>query len=151
MTKLRAALLLLVTVGATALIAACGGGGDGYSSGATAPGTSATTPAAGGGAASAYGNGAIEVTAEDFSFSPGEFEATAGTPVTITLKNQGSATHTLTVYKDEGYAQKVDGADSGRVTGGASATFTTTFASAGDLHFRCEIHPSQMQGEITVR
>jgi len=147
--RTRGAAFLLAAAAAAALTAACGG--NGYGGGATTTGAPATTAAAGGGDARASGNGGIDVTAADFSFSPATIEASAGAPITITLKNQGAATHTLTVYADENFTRKVAGADSGRVPGGGSASFTTTFASAGDLYFRCELHPSQMQGEITVK
>jgi plastocyanin len=118
--------------------AACGGDDDDGDDGDSA---AATQPA---------GDGGVTVTATDFSFSPAEVEATAGEALSLTLQNDGSAPHTLTVYSDEEYTTEVAGADTGQVNGGESGDFEVTFDAAGDYYFRCEVHPSQMQGEIVV-
>jgi plastocyanin len=99
----------------------------------------------------AAADGAITVTATEFSFTPATFEATAGEPVTVLLENAGSAPHTLTVYADAQYTQPVDGADTGTVSGGGQGEFEVTFDTAGERFFRCEVHPAQMQGTITVQ
>ncbi len=150
MSNVRVAFVVLAVAAGAALIAACGGG-DGYGGSSTATRAPATTPGAGGGANSGGSGVTLNVTAKDFSFDPAKLEATKGAPVTVALKNEGAATHTLTLYKDDGYTQKVEGADTGQITGGASGGFTATFASAGDFYFRCELHPTQMQGEIEVK
>jgi len=63
------------------------------------------------------------------------------------LNNQGTATHTLTVYKDDKFTEQVSGADTKNVSAGSKGEFKTTF-TAGEYYFRCERHPTQMQGEF---
>jgi plastocyanin len=126
-------------------VAACGGD-DETSSSAT---TRATTPAGGAttGGGEAAGETTAEVTAEDFNFDPKSFSVAAGEEVTVTLDNKGSATHTLTVFKDEGFTEPVAGADTKNVSAGSKGEFKTTF-TAGEYYFRCQRHPTQMQGEF---
>ena len=111
----------------------------------------ATTPAPAG----TSGTGtSVSVTAQDFSFSPDEFKVSKTADTKISLKNSGSVQHTLTVYKDEDFKQPISGADTSRVSPGATGEFTlmaSTFGDADDLYFRCEVHPSQMKGEITFQ
>lgn len=130
----------------TLAAAACGGGA--YSGGATATETPAAatrpvapTPAAGGGETT------VDVAAADFSFDPAAFTVPAGVDVTMTLTNTGAAPHTLTVYRDAEFTERVQGAETGSVSGGSEDSFTATFG-AGKYHFRCEIHPTLMQGEF---
>lgn len=93
---------------------------------------------------------AVTVVAADLSFTPSTFEATAGEEVTVTLENTGQLPHTLTVFSDVSYTTPVEGADTDTIAGGDTGEFTITFDEAGELFFRCEIHPTQMQGTITV-
>ena len=76
--------------------------------------------------------------------------AAAGDAVTLTLTNGGNAPHTLTVYEDEAYTTAGADADTGTVAGGGEGAFTATFNDSKTYYFRCEIHPSQMMGTITV-
>ena len=92
----------------------------------------------------------VNVTAADFSFEPAAVEVASGSEVTFNLQNDGSAPHTLTLYSDADFTTPIDGASTGNVSGGGSDSFTVTFDEAGGFFFRCEIHPGQMQGEITV-
>jgi len=57
----------------------------------------------------------------------------------------------MTVYADDKYADKVQGADTGTISAGKNGQFTVTFDKAGDFFFRCEIHPTQMKGQIAVK
>ena len=130
----------------TLAAAACGGGA--YSGGAAATETPAAatravapTPAAGGGETT------VDVDAADYDFDPAAFTVPAGEDVTMTLTNTGAAPHTLTVYRDAEFSEPVQGAETGSVSGGSEDSFTATFG-AGEYHFRCEIHPTLMQGEF---
>jgi plastocyanin len=50
---------------------------------------------------------------------------------------------------DAAYHNAIAGADTGSVSSGATQTFTVT---AGDgLFYRCNIHPTQMQGKIDFK
>lgn len=137
------ALVLILGVGA----AACGSDNNDNSATATRPATQASGSPASGGAPSAS---ELSVTAKDFSFDPGDLDGTMGQPIKVELKNDGSATHTLTVYEDDAYTKPVSGADTGRVSAGSTGSFTTTFAAAQNYFFRCEVHPTQMKGEINI-
>ena len=166
----RFVLVMAVVLGLGALaFSACGGDDDNNDNGggstpqttratgsptraaASPTAASGTTPvaetpvSAGGGATS------VTITAKDFSFDPDEAEVNAGEAVTFTLKNEGSAPHTLTFYSDEDFTQAIDGATTERVSAGSSDEFTTTFATAGEVYFRCEVHPTQMKGEVKVQ
>lgn len=96
------------------------------------------------------GGDAFVVNAGDFFFEfPGSRGAVlVGETVEFRLDNVGQASHTLTWYRDEAYAQPIQGGDSGTVGSGASAAVTVTFDVAGSYFFRCEIHPNAMQGGI---
>jgi len=122
---------------AAVAVAACGGDDDADSGGG------ATTAAA--------GPDVISVVAADFSFDPIELEGTEGDPITVEVTNAGIAPHTLTVYGDEEFTEAVVGADTGRISGGGTGEFTTTFAEAGKYFFRCQLHPGQMQGELIIQ
>ena len=88
----------------------------------------------------------------DFSFGLDLSSLHPGEPgVAVTAENHGEAPHTITFYTDAAFTQKVPLGDSGTVAPGSSAGFE--FAppeGATVLFFRCEIHPTQMQGQIAV-
>jgi plastocyanin len=92
----------------------------------------------------------VQVQADDFRFSPEGFSLPAGAAAKIEVTNVGAAPHTLTVYSDEEYTTAVPGADTDTIEAGEDASIETTF-SAGQYFFRCEIHPSQMEGEFTAQ
>jgi plastocyanin len=119
---------------AIALLTACGDDDDGREPAITA------TPS---------GGGTITVQAQDNNYSETELEATAGDEVTIVLDNRGANQHTLTMYTDAQYSQQLAEAGSGIVAGGANSSFDFTF-DAGTYFFRCEVHPTQMEGTLTA-
>ena len=92
----------------------------------------------------------VQVQAADFSFDPASFAVPAGVPVKIEVRNAGAFPHTLTVYSDQEYTAGVEGADTGNISSGENAEVTTTF-EAGEYFFRCEIHPTQMEGDLTAQ
>ncbi len=92
----------------------------------------------------------VSVVATDFAFAPSTLEASAGEAVTITFQNDGAAPHTMTVYEDEEYETPLAGADTQQVAAGASGGLTVTFPDAQTYFFRCEVHPTQMEGTIDV-
>jgi plastocyanin len=146
----HAALSVAGLVMAAGLMAACGSDNN-YSTSSPTKAASESTPASSATQSSGGGGDVLTmtVTAKDFEFTPDTFEAKPGETVEVNFANGGSATHTFTVYSDDAYTQPVANGDSGRVAGGGS--MTVRFASGdGDLYFRCEIHPTQMQGEIAV-
>jgi plastocyanin len=102
------------------------------------------------GATEPSGGTVVNIIAADFAFTPLSVPAPSGEPVTFVLENAGSAPHTLTIYSDQTFTTPVEGADTGQVSANGRAEFEVTFDTAGQYYFRCELHPSQMQGTITV-
>jgi plastocyanin len=145
--------LAVAALGAVALVA-CGGGYDDNGDGgavATQPSGAVTTLAGNGPTApSGGGSDEVTVTATDFAFSPDGVEVTSSGDVTFTLENDGSASHTLTLYSDADFNMPIDSADTGIVSAGGSGGFTLAFDAPGEAFFRCEVHPSQMQGSIAI-
>ncbi len=130
---LPVAALLLLAVGV--LAAACGGDEEkATNGGATSKATTATSQAAA---------QTVDVEADDFYFQPTEIAAQAGKPVTVTLKNEGKATHTFTID-----SLKVDQT----IAPGKDAEITFTPTKAGDLVFYCQFHHTSngMQGTVKV-
>ena len=116
---------------------------------------SGATPAASGSAAAssplAGGGTAITVTARDFEFGPDELTAKKGETLNIAFTNQGATSHTFSVFTDEAYTTPLPGADTGSVGAGDTKQLSFTVpADSGDLYFRCNIHPTQMKGEIKI-
>jgi len=138
------------------LAAACGGGTSSSDKTATARAGSAsparaTTPASGGAAATNPTGVTLDITARDFEFNPKTAKGEKGKSVTINFKNEGAVAHTLTLYSDDAHTKRVAGGDTGTVSAGGSKTLTIPASEAtGDLYFRCEIHPTQMTGEVSI-
>lgn len=84
--------------------------------------------------------GLISMEASDFRFDPPTVDTPAGQPVTIELRNAGDARHNLTI---EGLGVDID------VESGASNKAEVT-PEAGTYDYRCEYHPAQMTGTLTV-
>jgi len=88
----------------------------------------------------------IDVTTESFAFDPAQITVPTGEPVTFRFTNADAVPHTFTLYLDEEYTQAIP-------DGSASADtpeITVSFVDPGEYYFRCEVHPSQMQGELTA-
>jgi plastocyanin len=92
----------------------------------------------------------VQVQADDFRFNPETFSLPEGVLTKIEVTNVGAAPHTLTVYSDSEYNTEVPGADTGNIEAGEDASIETTFDS-GEYFYRCEIHPTQMEGEFTAQ
>lgn len=117
----------------------------------TTPSAASTTAAPTTAAGSGSGTEALSVTAKDFSFALDKSSVTKGSQVDVAFENQGSAPHTINFYTDEAYTKPIADAESGRVSGGGSKAFTFTAPADGTAaYYRCEVHPAQMQGEITL-
>lgn len=101
---------------------ACGGdGGDGGTGGGESGGTPTDT-----------------VTMVDNAFEPSDPVVEEGS--TVTVVNEGEATHTFTI-QDEGVDELVEA--------GAEASVEITLA-AGDYDFICSLHP-EMTGTLTIQ
>ena len=133
---------LVALIAATAGVVACGSSSDK---------TATSQPGASSPARATTAGGALNITARDFLFDPNKLSAKKGQTIAINFKNDGSNTHTFTLYTDEDHTKPVANGNSDPVTAGGSKTLTVSLASdSGDLYYRCEIHPGQMTGEISV-
>jgi plastocyanin len=106
----------------------------------------AETDAADSGTATVEG-GTVEISADDLAFSVSTIEATAGEDFTITLVNNDSAPHNISIYSEEGGEQLALGP-----TAEAGQTVTTDVSAleAGEYFFVCDIHPTEMTGTLVV-
>jgi len=121
------AVLIVATAGI--VVAGCGGGGNKKASATCA---------------SSSGNGAtVNLVAKDFMFEPATITATAGKPVTVTVKNEGQAEHNFTIT-----SLKVDK----DIEKGESQTVTFTPTQSGTVQFFCEYHhiSNGMVGTLNV-
>jgi plastocyanin len=91
--------------------------------------------------------GLIEV-ATDNTFSPTRLTAPAGQPVTLTLLNQGSATHNWHLLGQ----QDADGEDikTRLVPPGESDTITFSISEAGSYAFQDDVHPTEQRGILVI-
>jgi mono/diheme cytochrome c family protein/plastocyanin len=76
----------------------------------------------------------------------------AGQTVTIQLTNGGSAVHNMRTSGADGEFDTDDdtASDPDVIPGGATGTMAVTSAEAGTFEYRCDFHPADMLGEITV-
>ena len=92
------------------------------------------------------------------SFDPDEITVQAGSTVTFDITNEGAAFHNMHIAGLDGeYTQDFcDGSgdpcsNPNRVRGEATATLTWEVpGSPGEVDFRCDFHPQQMTGTITI-
>ena len=124
---------VLIATTAGLVLAGCGGGG---SKKAESSDTTAASPSGGGGAT-------ISLAAKDFMFDPTTLTATAGKPVTVTIKNEGQAEHNFSI---ESLKVNQD------IEKGESKTVTFTPTQSGSIQFFCEYHKNShgMVGTLTV-
>ena len=79
---------------------------------------------------------------EDFFFSPNVLTGSAGQQLTLTIDNQGAATHTFTIASEH-----IDVT----LAPGTQQTVKVTFPNSGSTEFLCRFHESMgMTGELQV-
>ena|SRR5438477_8507783 len=129
--KWMTAILIAATAGL--VLAGCGGGGGSKAE------SSATTAASNTGG----GGNTVNLSAKDFMFDPATFTATAGKPVTVTIKNEGQAEHNFSI---ESLKVNQD------IEKGDTKTVTFTPTQSGPVQFFCEYHhiTHNMVGTLTV-
>ena len=130
----RGALITLILVFATAL-AACSGNSEESQSADGGTGGTATVA-----------DGAVEITADGLAFDATTIEATAGEDFTITLVNNDSAPHNISIYTEEGGESLVTGETA---EAGQTVTIDVSALDAGEYYFQCDIHPD-MNGSVVV-
>ncbi len=132
----RGALIVLILAFASVL-AACSGSSD------------ESQPADGGagGGTATVADGAVEITAADLAFDVSTIEATAGEGFTITLVNNDSAPHNISIYTEEG--GEMIGSAGATAEAGETVTVDVSALDAGSYYFQCDIHPD-MNGQVVV-
>lgn len=99
-----------------------------------------------GGTAAAAGT--ITLTASQVAFDTDTLSLPAGKDATVTLDNQDSVPHNLSIYEDESAEKALfSGAE---VAGGSSTDYEFTAPPKGEYFFRCDIHPTSMIGTVTA-
>ena len=133
----RGALLTLSLILGLAL-AACSGGDD--------PSEPAATDGGSGSGTATVEGGTVEISADDLEFDVTTIEAPAGEDFTITLVNNDSAPHNISIYAEEGGQVLAIGP-----MGEAGDTVTTevTALEPGTYYFHCDLHP-EMNGTLVV-
>jgi plastocyanin len=123
----------LIAATAGLVLAGCGGGGGSKSSATTASSA----------ASNAGGPATLSLATQDFKFVPTTLTATAGKPVTVTVKNNGQAEHNFSIS-----SLQVDK----DVEKGATQTVTFTPSQSGTVQFFCKYHKDSqgMVGSLTV-
>jgi len=92
--------------------------------------------------------GPLEEVATDNRFSQTEFTIAAGQQYTINFSNQGSAIHNWSlkgVQNSNGQPIQTQ-----LLPGGQSESLSFTIAEPGDYQFVCDVHPTEMVGQLTV-
>jgi nitrite reductase (NO-forming) len=89
----------------------------------------------------------------DNSFEPADLTVAAGEEVTFVLPNEGDAMHNMRIADGNGDYDTDESivSDPELIPGGDSGTLTWTAPTeAGTYDFRCDVHPVEMTGTITV-
>jgi plastocyanin len=89
----------------------------------------------------------LTIVGVNISFSPSSVTAPAGTPVTITFVNQDAGiAHNINVFAPGGGSIGATEIASGPAT----HTLSLGALAPGTYRFRCDVHPQQMTGVLTV-
>jgi plastocyanin len=133
---LRRAMTLTLAMLLAFALAACasddgGNGGDG----------------GGGSGTATVEGGSVEITAENLEFDANTIEAPAGETWTITLVNNDSAPHNISIYTEENGEEIVIG---DVINGGETVEVEVPALDAGEYFFVCDVHPTEMTGTVVV-
>jgi plastocyanin len=100
-------------------------------------------PAAGG------GSGALTLTASNVSFNTDSLSVAAGKESTLHFTNDDSVAHNFSIYEDDTAAKNLF---KGQETAGGSETdYQIPALDPGEYYFHCDLHPTSMEGTLTVK
>jgi plastocyanin len=137
----RGAILTITMLLAFALAACSPGDGD-----ASEPAAESAGAGDGGSGTATVTDGAVEIVAADLAFDVTTIEATAGEDFTITLVNDDTAPHNISIYSEEGGEQLALGPTG---NGGETVETAVSALEPGEYYFQCDIHPD-MNGTLVV-
>ncbi len=112
------------------------------SSATPAPSATATSASSGGSTGSGQ---PLPVMARDNVFDPKEISIQRGTTYTLTLTNRGTSAHNWRLIGVAG-EPKTD-----IIQGGQTARVTFTVNESGTFTMRCDVHPTEMDGQLRVQ
>jgi plastocyanin len=144
---LRRGTVLGVGLVLTLAMAACApadDGGDATDGGAATD--AATDGGTAGGGTVSVTDGTVEITADQLVFDANVIQAPAGEAFTITLVNNDTAPHNISIYREEGGEEIVVG---DVINGGETVDVEVPALDAGEYFFVCDIHP-EMNGSVVV-
>jgi len=119
--------------------------------GAAVPGGGAP---AGGGTATAGGaaaEGATTVTATDNKFDRTSLTADANKDLSVTLKNNGKNPHNIHFFDKKGGQTLAPGAEGKIIAGAQSETLKFTVPAPGKYYYQCDVHQTEMFGDLTAK
>ena len=96
----------------------------------------------------------LAVSMRDNSFDPDAYIIASGASVTFDITNDGGAIHNMRIAgADNAYDSDDDAvSDPDLLAGGDEAVLTWTSPSeAAEIDFRCDFHPVEMTGTLTVQ
>ncbi len=136
------AALLALGIGATACTTSSSSSGAAASASSSESSTPSPTPPSPAPPANVVGKKTFTIDAQDFFFSPNVLTGSAGQQLTLTIDNQGAATHTFTIASEH-----IDVT----LAPGTQQTVKVTFPNSGSTEFLCRFHESMgMTGELQV-
>jgi len=100
-----------------------------------------------GGGTVAVVDGVVELTAADLAFDANVIQAPAGEAFSISLINNDTAPHNVTVYVAEG-GDRI-GEEGATINEGETTELAVEALEPGTYYFQCDIHPN-MNGTIVV-
>jgi len=108
--------------------------------------TSAPTPS---GECTTTENGVVNIVAQGIAFDTGCIEVLAGRPFTIAFDNRDATQHNVALYTDSSATTSL--APPGElITGPSTNDYRIPAQEPGTYFFRCDVHPTQMVGEIRI-
>ncbi len=89
---------------------------------------------------------AVEITAQGTAFDTSELALPADEPSTIVFHNNDSLPHNVAIYTAEGGDQLF----AGDIITATTAEYPVPPLEAGSYYFQCDVHPTEMNGTVTV-
>jgi plastocyanin len=97
----------------------------------------------------AAGGGQVDISAEGIQFDTDAFELPAEEEVTIVFENRDEGIpHNVAIYTDDTATEDVFVGEI--FPGTETMEYVFTSPSAGTFFFRCDVHPTQMTGTVTI-